>query len=154
MAITFTQYVDSRLHDARPRELLSLLKKRIELIDGALQALPTVEFGHEAPNRIKWDDDTFQWRVTYWVIKRTRTQTWKEIYAAIDMIQPVLYAEIKTAVAANLIARPKGGRKNVSSPLVDLRTARAAALRPAGPTYQNQTLPHMPKGDWAGENQG
>ena len=109
MAITFTQYVDSRLHDARPRELLSLLKRRVELIDGALQALPTVEFGHDAPSRIKWDANTYQWRVTYWVIKRTRRQTWKEIYAAIDMIQPVLYTEIQTAVAANLIARHKAG---------------------------------------------
>lgn len=109
MAITFTQYIDSRLHDARSRELLSLLKRRVELIDCALQALPTVEFGHEAQNRIKWDVDTYQWRVTYWVIKRTRRQTWKEIYAAIDMIQPVLYAEIQTAVAANLIARHKAG---------------------------------------------
>lgn len=109
MAITFTQYVDSRLHDARPRELLSLLKRRVELIDGALQALPTVEFGHDAPSRIKWDANTFQWRVTYWVIKRTRRQTWKEINAAIDMIQPVLYTEIQTAVAANLIALHKSG---------------------------------------------
>jgi hypothetical protein len=109
MAITFTQYVDSRLHDARPRELLNLLKRRVELIDGALQALSSVEFGHDAPNRIKWDDDTFQWRVTYWVIKRPPTKTWNEIYAVIDMIQPVLYAEIQTAVAANFIARHKAG---------------------------------------------
>lgn len=153
MAITFTQYVDSRLHDARPRELLSLLKRRVELIDGALQALPTVEFGHEAPNRIKWDADTFQWRVTYWVIKRTRRQTWKEIYAAIDMIQPVLYTEIQTAVAANLIAATRRAQQRFK-PASRPRAARAAALRPAGSTYQNQTLPHMPNGDWAGENQG
>lgn len=109
MAITFTQFVDSRLHVARPRELLILLKRRVELIDKALLALPTVEYGHDAPNRLKWDHDTFQWRVTYWVIKRSRAQVWKEIYAAIDTIQPVLYTEIQNAVAADFISRHKTG---------------------------------------------
>lgn len=109
MGITFTQFEDSRLHVARPRELLSLLKRRVELIDGALQALPSVEYGRDAPNRIKWDDDTYQWRVTYWVIKRRRSQVWKEIYAAIDMIHPVLYADTQNAVAANFIARHQAG---------------------------------------------